>query len=300
MKKEKSLISIIIPTYNRANMLKNAINSILKQDYTEYEIIVVDDCSKDNTQEILKQFSNSKIYYYRNKINSGAGITRKNGYYNSNGQYIIFMDDDDYYLDTHFFSKCMNEFKKNKNVSFVSENSIIYYENINKYEFNPLNISSKIDGLEYLKGFQTKFNKPNSTFTTIFRKDIVAKNGKIDILNDSSIYMNALLYGDAIILDDIAGIYRIHESNITFNLKLDFLIDNLEEKNKIYSNLKTKINLIEAKEWWHNQINLTIKYYVNNTKIEKKQLIKLMEWCKSKGDGLDIEYLERIYSKKGE
>lgn len=289
--KDKDLISIIIPTYNRKLMLKDAVNSILKQNYSDFEIIIIDDCSEDDTKEIVSSYNSDKIHYYRNEKNSGAGITRKNGYNKCKGKYLVFMDDDDYYLDSAFFSKSIEIFRNNKNVSFVSENSLIHYEDTNKYEFEPLNIKGMIRGIDYLKGFQTKFMKPNSTFPTMFRKEILEKVGNIEMLNDSSIYMYALLYGDAFILEDIVGVYRIHKTNITFNLKLDFLLANLDEKKNVYNKLKNILNLEEAKEWWHNQIDITLKYYLSNTKISKKQLFILLDWCKKNGEDINMDYL---------
>ncbi len=292
------LISIIIPTYNRIGMLINAIDSILKQNYENYEIIIVDDCSKDNVEKEIEKYNNDKIKYYRNEINSGAGISRKNGYCKANGKYIVFMDDDDYYLDRAFFSKCIQIYQKMNNISFVAGNSLIHYEDKDIYEFNPININGLVNGMEYLLGFQTRFDKPNSTFPTMFRKDILDKMEKIEILNDSSIYMNALLYGDSFILEDVVGVYRIHKSNLTFNLDVDFLIANLVEKRKIYDKIKNKLEQNKAKEWLYGQINLTLKYYIINTNIGEKEIKKLIVWCEDNGEGIKLDYLSKKSKKE--
>ena len=92
------MISFIIPTYNAEKTIQNTINSILKQSETslEYEIIVVDDGSTDNTKNIIQELeSNEKIKYY-NKENSGVAETRNYGVQKANGEYIIFVDADDY------------------------------------------------------------------------------------------------------------------------------------------------------------------------------------------------------------
>ena len=120
----------------------------------------------------------------------------------------------------------------------------------------------------------------------------------MEMLNDSSIYLHSLLYGDAYILDDVAGVYRIHKSNITFNLKVDFLIDNLDEKKKIYFKLRDKIEEIKARAWWHEQIDLTLKYYVNNTDCSKEQLKKLIDWCEVNSENLNIDYIVKEYEEK--
>ena len=83
--REQGLISIIMPTYKRGEMIIEAIDSVLMQTYMNFEVIVVDDCSPDNTKEILeKQYGyEPRVKYYRNEKNSGAGVTRKNGYLRS-------------------------------------------------------------------------------------------------------------------------------------------------------------------------------------------------------------------------
>ena len=95
------MISVVIPTYNCANFLDKAIQSILNQTYKDYEIIIVDDCSTDNTKEILEKYNKLKNFkIITNDTNVGVGISRKNGINAANGEYITFLDADDYLLDT--------------------------------------------------------------------------------------------------------------------------------------------------------------------------------------------------------
>lgn len=65
-------LSVMIPTYNSANYLKDAVNSVLAQNYTDYELIIVDNASTDNTEEIVQEFQDQRIKYYKNKINLGS------------------------------------------------------------------------------------------------------------------------------------------------------------------------------------------------------------------------------------
>ena len=91
------MISFIIPTYNSANTIKRAIDSILKQNTDlEYEIIVVDDGSTDNTEQVLKCYENDERIKYYKKENSGVADTRNYGVKMATGEYIIFVDSDDY------------------------------------------------------------------------------------------------------------------------------------------------------------------------------------------------------------
>ena len=96
---EKPLVSVIIPTYNRANLIGRAIQSVLDQTYRNIEIIVVDDASNDNTEEIVTKFRNKNVVYIRHDRNKGGGAARNAGIIASSGQYIAFLDDDDEWLN---------------------------------------------------------------------------------------------------------------------------------------------------------------------------------------------------------
>ncbi len=99
----EKLVSVIVPTYNRENLIIRALNSILNQTYKNIEIIVVDDSSQDNTFQKVNQFSNKihKITYIRNKKNVGPAVSRNIGIRKSKGDYIAFLDSDDVWLATH-------------------------------------------------------------------------------------------------------------------------------------------------------------------------------------------------------
>ena len=94
------LFSIVIPTYNRAKLLRKAIQSVLDQKNHDWELIVVDDGSTDNTKEIISLINDRRIHYFyqNNKERSAA---RNVGIRKSIGQYICFLDDDDYFLPNH-------------------------------------------------------------------------------------------------------------------------------------------------------------------------------------------------------
>jgi glycosyltransferase involved in cell wall biosynthesis len=89
-------VSIIIPTYNRAILVKESIQSVLEQTYTDYEIIVVDDGSTDNTRETVAAFSDKIIYVYQQ--NRGRSNARNHGISLAKGNYIAFLDSDDLFL----------------------------------------------------------------------------------------------------------------------------------------------------------------------------------------------------------
>ena len=88
-------VSVIITTYNRAGLLPRAVNSVLAQTYDDYEVIIVDDCSTDDTQQVVAKFADSRIRHFRHEVNRGASGARNTGIANARGEYIAFLDDDD-------------------------------------------------------------------------------------------------------------------------------------------------------------------------------------------------------------
>jgi glycosyltransferase involved in cell wall biosynthesis len=90
-------VSVIIPTYNRSKSIGKTIKSVLNQNYTDFEIIIVDDNSSDNTENVIKSYSNnySCIQYIKHNENKGAPAARNTGIENSKGKYIALLDDDD-------------------------------------------------------------------------------------------------------------------------------------------------------------------------------------------------------------
>jgi len=93
-------VSVIIPTYNRAHLIGRAIQSVLNQTYKDFELIIVDDGSTDNTEDIIKEFQkkDKKINYIRHEKNKGGSAARNTGIKAARGEYIAFLDSDDEWL----------------------------------------------------------------------------------------------------------------------------------------------------------------------------------------------------------
>lgn len=105
------MISVILPTYNRSKLVGRAINNILKQSYENFELIIVDDNSSDDTESVVKKFEDKRIRYVKNDINRGACFSRNLGIKLSRGEYIAFQDSDDLW----------DEDKLKKQIEFIEE-----------------------------------------------------------------------------------------------------------------------------------------------------------------------------------
>lgn len=94
MSEEKPLVSVVIPTYNRANIIDKAIDSVLDQTYENLEVVVVDDGSTDNTEEVVTAYDDPRVRYIPLEENQGANVARNTGIKEAKGEFIAFQDSD--------------------------------------------------------------------------------------------------------------------------------------------------------------------------------------------------------------
>lgn len=91
-------VSVIMPTYNRAELLKKSVRSVLNQTYQDFELIIVDDGSTDDTEGTVKSFGDKRVSYIRHERNRGPGAARNAGIRAAKGKYVAFQDSDDEWL----------------------------------------------------------------------------------------------------------------------------------------------------------------------------------------------------------
>jgi len=91
-------ISIIIPTYNRDNLILKALESIFIQTFQDFEILIIDDASTDKTEQVIKELNHSKVRYFKLENNSGQCIARNFGVKRAKGEFVAFLDSDDEWL----------------------------------------------------------------------------------------------------------------------------------------------------------------------------------------------------------
>ncbi len=89
------LVSVIMPSYNSAKYIGEAVDSVLNQTYKNWELIIIDDCSTDSSLNVLEKYNDNRIRVLKNKENNGAAVTRNKGLEVANGRYVAFLDCDD-------------------------------------------------------------------------------------------------------------------------------------------------------------------------------------------------------------
>ena len=123
----KPLVSIIIQTYNRAHIIYRAIDSAINQTYTNLEIIISDNHSEDNTEEICKRYAekDNRIKYFRQKENIGMIRNANFALQKISGDYFIWLNDDDW-LDKDVIEKCVNILEEKKSYSFITPVTMLF------------------------------------------------------------------------------------------------------------------------------------------------------------------------------
>jgi len=119
------LVSILIPTYNRANLLKRAIESALKQSYDNIEIIVSDNCSTDDTKEVVSKFMDNRIRYFRNERNLGPILNWRLSLKIAKGYLSVILSDDDYFLDEQYIENVVKLFNRYHSVNLVITDCVL-------------------------------------------------------------------------------------------------------------------------------------------------------------------------------
>lgn len=277
---DEPLVSILMTTYNRQKYVEECIQTILSQTYKNIEFIIVDDHSTDETESVVRNIlekNNVPFKFIKTAGNRGPGLNKRFGWQYVRGEYIIFLDDDDYYVSSQFIARSVRNLINNPNLSVVAFNSYIEETDSHKLiltkTISPVN--TIIDSHTALESFMSTLDKPNSTFPAVFnvKKLKEAHISDMKILNDTQIWLRGFFAGDVLILSDYVGVYRVHKGSIGYNLDLHLILDNLDEKMKLF---KTKDFPITSIKWITFQIGITLKYYFYNSK--KVKYCQIFNW----------------------
>lgn len=227
----KIIVSVIIPTYNRATFTCDAIESILMQTFTEYEIIVVDDGSTDHTLEMLKNYKD-KIRYILQK-NFGPSVARNAGIRAAKGNYIAFLDSDDLWMPEKL-EKQFRVLQNNPDISFCYTQALISKQ------------GEYIEKIGY--GCEQKFEDLLISWSKIFTSSVVIKDicfKKVGLFNeqlshseDFEMWLRILNYYKGVFVDQPLIIKRQHHSNISKDK-----VAHLRNRMLIYQNLLKTTNI---------------------------------------------------------
>ena len=237
-KKDFPFLSICIPTYNMENYIEKVLISIINQSFQDYEIILIDDFSVDNTKNIIKnqQIKNNKIRIIEHNKNLGIYRTRIDGFLNSNGKYILYLDSDDLILNPNLFQDLFNYFLK-YNLDII-EFTVYHQNEITKELFFPedhlLNhyhkFKNKITYQPELSNIL--FYKPRTKiYSMVICRTIWNKIVKTQILKKTFNFIGEEYYKEYLILaeDTIMNIINFQFASNYSNLNLPGYMYNLRK-----------------------------------------------------------------------
>lgn len=210
---DEPLVSIVMPCYNASKYIADSIESVLNQTYTNWELIIVDDCSKDNSRDIIQSFINNdnRIKLICNSSPSGSPATPRNiGLENSNGEYIAFLDSDDLWVS--------DKLEKQLAIFKTSDCCIVYsnYEAIEENGLRTGRIIKEPSFANYRK--LLKYNCIGCS-EAVFKKICLhnckfKKIGHEDYLFWLSLLKNG---GLAINTNEVHLLYRVRKSSVSGN-----------------------------------------------------------------------------------
>ncbi len=273
----KPLVSVIMSCYNGEKYIKKSVSSIINQTYENWELIFWDNNSSDNSAKIISSFNDKRIKYFKSNKTTNLGVSRSNAISESLGDYIAFLDVDDYWLSEKLKAS-IECFEKNHDCVLYFSNYFIEYINKNitekknfKFNINNNQLNSVFDS--YIK------NTGLIAFLTVIIKKTALE--KEDCYFDKNLHISAdfeLILRMAekykFVFDKKAtAVYCRHSSNETLNS----LNQQTKELLYCYEKLKKNIQLSEKlKSYFFNTINYNLSKIDLKNKEYKKFFIKFM------------------------
>jgi len=243
-KNNKPLVSVCIPVYNGADFIEFAINSVLEQDFSDYEVIIVDNKSTDNTLDIVRRYNDSRIVIFQNDSNIGMVPNWNRCIAYASGEYIKLLPADDFLYpgclrsETDVLTK-----DKQKKISLVtarkniinSRGKVLFSRGYAKREV-------QVDGCAAINRIIRKGggNLIGEAGVVMFRKEILLKTGPFNselfYVLDIDLWFKMLTHGDLYVLPGVLGSFRISESSASITVVDTQKRDIVAFMGKIYGN----------------------------------------------------------------
>ncbi|MDD3050187.1 MAG: glycosyltransferase [Candidatus Cloacimonetes bacterium] len=235
---KKLLISVCIPTYNRAVFLKEAVESVLKQDFTDFEIVIADDGSTDTTEETIRSFQSERIKYFK-KRNEGRPQTRNFLIEKATGDFILWLDDDDL-LASGLLSTYAGILTQNPHIDVIYGN-IVAFDSDSKQKLSEFCAKDYTNSREYI--LQNIINGSGITFGgSIIRKKSLIEIGGFDEsfsrAQDNELWARLANRVNFYKLNETIYYYRKHQDNISLQkgVLLDVSYESLAIRRIIQTN----------------------------------------------------------------
>lgn len=217
-------VSILIPTYNYAHYIGEAIESALNQTYTDFELIIVDDQSKDNTDEVVARYlADPRVRYYKNKVNLGLGSNFNEALKYANGDYIKYLLADDLFHPT-LLEKMVPVMEQYPNVLLVTSRREMFGSKTKSSDL-PLTHLQEGKTVIYASVKEKSGNWIGEPTTVMFRKSALSVgkfNTSYTCLVDWEMWLRILTIGDCYIIPETLSYFRVHESQASRLIMKDY------------------------------------------------------------------------------
>jgi glycosyltransferase involved in cell wall biosynthesis len=211
-----------MPTYNRADgYLRNALQSALNQTYPNLEIIISDNCSDDNTEAVVASFHDSRICYYRQRINIGPQNNFNFCLEQANGAYFLLLHDDDM-IDTDFMETCLKAASYKTDYHLIRTGIRVIDDSGNPVHESPNRIIGPSFEEFILSWFrkQTAWCLCNTLFNTAALRDMGGFKSKRKLLQDGMAIARLAASGPHLDIVEAKASFRKHQGEITFAVKV--------------------------------------------------------------------------------
>lgn len=202
------LVSIIMPSYNTGQYISKAVQSVLNQTYKNWELIIVDDCSTDNTDEAAARYKDERIRYHKNEKNSGAAVSRNYALQMAKGKWIAFLDSDDIWFPD----------KLEKQIKFMENNSFHFsYTEYEEIDENGKETGITVTGpWKITKQGMYRYCWPGC-LTVMYNRIHVGEVQIIDLKknNDYALWLKVCEKADCYLLKEVLGKYRKRQGSIS-------------------------------------------------------------------------------------
>lgn len=236
------LITIGIPTYNRADgYLRNALQSALNQTYPNIEIVVSDNCSDDNTEAVVASLNDSRIRYYRQRINIGPQNNFNFCLNQANGTYFLLLSDDDM-IDTDFIETCLKAANYKKDYHLIRTGIRVIDESGYPVHESPNRIIGPSFEEFILSWFrkQTAWYLCNTLFNTAALRNIGGFKSKRQLLQDGMAIARLAASGPHLDIVEAKASFRKHHGEITFAVKVQDWIEDFFDLLDLICRLSSK------------------------------------------------------------
>lgn len=213
-------ISIIIPTYNRVNYLKQAIDSALEQDYDDFEIVVSDNASTDGTASLLREYiGHPKVHYFCNNTNIGMVQNWRRAIFElACGEWFILLSDDDYLIDKNYLRNASNLITKKSNLTLIYADSYLYNDYTGEKQLLDLPFSGVVSGETIFCSRGQIKPQDFALCNVIFRRNLAwqlnAFSNSDNLSCDTELFLLSCLHGEVGIIKGAATVYRLHTNNL--------------------------------------------------------------------------------------